>query len=253
MAFLNFLKKSSAGQLEGILKRICDNMVLIPPGSFLMGSYDGEDDERPVHNVLIDGFYMGKYQVTQAEWYALMGTKPWLSLKYLMDGDNYPVVNVSWYDAWEFIKKLNKLTKKEFRLPSEAEWEYACRAGSKARFFHGVSKLGLKEYAWFYENAFKKGEMYAHQVGNKKPNKWGLCDMLGNVYEWCSDWYKRNYYHRSPIDNPKGPKFGRGKVVRGGDWARTDYFLRVTSRGYYSQHDKDSYIGFRLVGNLINR
>ncbi len=253
MAFLNFFRKKDEKSLIEVADKICGNMVLIPSGSFLMGSNSGEDDERPLHNVLLDGFYLGKYEVTQKEWYNLMKTKPWLDLKYLMDGNNYPVVNVSWYDAREFIKKLNKLTKKKFRLPMEAEWEYACRAGSTSKFFHGSLKLNLHKYAWYYDNAFKKGEMYAHEVGRKKPNKWGLYDMLGNVYEWCSDWYRRNYYNKSPIFNPKGPKFGKGKVVRGGDWSRTDYFLRISSRRYYSHHTKDSYIGFRLARDLSDQ
>lgn len=253
MAFLDFFKKRKDDSLTDLLEKICDHMVVIPPGSFLMGSNSGEDNERPIHNVLVDGFLLGKYEVTQEEWYAIMGNKPWLNLKYLMDGEHFPVVNVSWYDAREFTKRLNKLTKKKFRLPTEAEWEYACRAGSTTKFYHSSFKLNLHKYAWYYDNAFKKGEMYAHEVGQKKANKWGLHDMLGNVYEWCSDWYRRNYYNKSPINNPGGPKFGKGKVVRGGDWARTDYFLRVSSRRYYNPHTKESFIGFRLACDLVNQ
>ncbi len=237
--FFNIGKKKKDSRKETI-DQIADNMVLIPPGHFLMGSTYGDDSEQPIHNVLIDGFFLCKYEVTQQEWYRIMGTKPWLNLKYFIEGDNYPVVNVSWYDAREFIKRLSRMTKKKYRLPTEAEWEYACRASSTGKFYHGSFRLNLHKYAWYYENAFKNGEMYAHQVGQKKPNKWGLYDMLGNIHEWCSDWYRRNYYNKSPINNPQGPRFGKGKVVRGGDWARTDYFIRVSSRRYYSPHYKDT-------------
>lgn len=250
MSFLNFFKKRKDQPIEDVLDKMCNNMVIIPPGSCLMGSNSGEDDERPIHNILIDGFQLGKYEVTQKEWFDIMNTKPWLDLRYLMEGDNFPAVNVSWYDVREFIKKLNRCANKKFRLPTEAEWEYACRAGSTSKFYHGSFKLNLHKYAWYYDNAFKNGEMYAHEVGRKKPNKWDLYDMLGNVYEWCSDWYRRNFYHKSPVNNPKGPRFGKGKIVRGGDWSRTDYFLRVSSRRYYSPHSKDSYIGFRLACEL---
>jgi formylglycine-generating enzyme required for sulfatase activity len=248
MFFKKLFKKTRGRELtEAFIKEIIDNMVEIPAGSFLMGSNEGEDDERPIHNVLIDRFYMNKYVVTQKEWVEVIGTKPWETLKYVKIADLCPVVNVSWYDTINFIRELNGITGKAFRLPTEAEWEYACRSGSASRFAHGVIKLNLSGYAWYYNNAFKRGEMYAHEVGTRKPNKWGLFDMQGNVYEWCSDWYRRNYYNKSPINNPTGPRYGDYKVVRGGDWARTDYFLRIASRRQYSPHYKDSYVGFRLV------
>jgi formylglycine-generating enzyme required for sulfatase activity len=187
--------------------------------------------------------------VTQKDWYEVTGTQPWETLKYVYVSDRSPAVNVSWYDAITFIKELNGITGKAFRLPTEAEWEYACRAGSSTYLAHGVLKINLHKYAWYYNNAFKKEEMYAHEVGTRRPNKWGLYDMQGNVYEWCSDWYRRNYYNKSPINNPKGPRYGEYKSVRGGDWARTDYFLRIASRRQYSPHYTDSYVGFRLAMN----
>lgn len=250
MFLKDYIKKIRGIINPEILEQINGSMVLIHPGSFLMGSTSGEDNERPIHNVLVDGFHLGKYEVTQEEWFEIMGTRPWHNLRFFFEGDQYPVVNVNWYDVQEFIKKLNNATKKKFRLPTEAEWEYACRADSTTKFYHSSFKLNLHKYAWYHDNAFKNGEMYAHQVGQKRPNQWGLYDMLGNVYEWCSDWYRRNYYNKSPINNPKGPRFGKGKVVRGGDWARTDYFLRVSARRYYSPHNRDSYIGFRLACDL---
>ena len=235
------------GNSNKILDQIMMNMVEIPEGSFLMGSMTGEPEERPIHNVIIDSFLLNKYEVTQGEWFEIMATSPWQELKYSKSDKYYPAVNISWYDIKQFLKKLGKLTSKTFRLPTEAEWEYACRAGTTSKHPYGFLKLNLAKHAWFYENAFKKGEMYPHQVGRKQANKWGLHDMLGNVYEWCSDWFSENYYNKSPISNPAGPRYGSYKIVRGGDWARTDYFLRVSSRRYYSPHFKDSYIGFRLV------
>jgi formylglycine-generating enzyme required for sulfatase activity len=247
-----FRSKKKQARHEVLVREILDDMVLIPAGSFLMGSNDGEDDERPIHNVLLNSFELGKYEVTQGQWVGLMETRPWQGSEYVEEGDNFPVVNVSWYQVKEFIRKLNRASGKRFRMPTEAEWEYACRAGSRTRFFYGSFKLKLSQYAWYYDNAFKKQEMHPHQVGKLKPNKWDLYDMMGNVYEWCSDWYKRNYYNKSPVQNPKGPKHSAYKVVRGGDWARTDYFLRVSSRRYYHPHFKDINVGFRLAKDIDN-
>ncbi len=251
MLFKNLFKRIKGKNLpEGFIEEILGNMVEIPAGSFLMGSHEGEDDERPIHNVLIDRFYLCKYVVTQEEWYIVMETKPWEGLKFVYEADRCPVVNISWYDAREYIEELNRLNKasdKKFRMPTEAEWEYACRAGTSNAFAYGVLKINLPKYAWYYDNAFRKGELNAHEVGTRKPNKFGLCDMQGNVYEWCSDWYRRNYYNKSPIDNPPGPHYGQYKSVRGGHWAHTEYFLKIACRGHYSPHHKDSYVGFRLA------
>lgn len=199
---------------------------------------------------MVDDFMLGKYEITQQQWFELMGTHPWTGLKYVKECGECPVGNVNWYDAREFIRKLNKISNHQFRLPTEAEWEYACKADTTTRFFHSSLKLNLTQYAWFYDNAFKKGSMHAREVGTREPNPWGLYDMLGNVYEWCSDWYSRNYYNKSPVQNPTGPNYGSYKVVRGGDWARTDYFLRVASRRYYSPHYKDVNVGFRLAESV---
>jgi formylglycine-generating enzyme required for sulfatase activity len=251
MFWKNLFKKIKGKEIrEELIREINDSMVIVPEGSFLMGSNDGEDDERPVHNVLIDSFYMSKYVITQKQWYEVMETKPWLGIKYVCEMDRCPVVNVSWYDARNFIDALNKAADKKFRLPTEAEWEYCCRAGNSNAFAFGVLKINLPKYAWYYENAFKRGEMYAHEVGTRKPNKWGLYDMQGNVYEWCSDWYRRNYYNKSPISNPPGPIYSEYKSVRGGDWARNEYFLRIASRRQYSPHHKDSYVSFRLAMDI---
>jgi formylglycine-generating enzyme required for sulfatase activity len=135
----------------------------------------------------------------------------------------------------------------KFRLPTEAEWEYACRAGTPETSDYGISKENLTDYAWYYENTFKEKKMSPQQIGRLLPNDWGLYDILGNIYEWCNDWFRRNYYNKSPMYNPPGPRYGKYKVVRGGDWARTDYFLRISSRRYYTPHHKDPFIGFRLA------
>ncbi|MCP4155315.1 MAG: formylglycine-generating enzyme family protein, partial [bacterium] len=198
MLFKKLFKGTKGKKLDQtFIDKIIGNMVQIPAGSFLMGSNEGEDDERPIHNVLIDSFDLCKYEVTQKEWFDVMGTRPWEGLKYLVVSDNCPAVNISWYDAREFIRELNEVSEKQFRMPAEAEWEYACRAGASNAFAHGVLRFNLAKYAWFYDNAFKKDEMYAHEVATRSPNKWGLFDMQGNIYEWCSDWYRRNYYNKS--------------------------------------------------------
>jgi formylglycine-generating enzyme required for sulfatase activity len=244
-----FKSKKERELSPDFINKLQDDFVLVPGGSFLMGSNEGEDDERPIHNSLVESFLMCKYEVTQQQWIEVMDTKPWQGLKYVNECDQCPVVNVDWYDVRNFIKQLNKRSGEHFRLPTEAEWEYACRAESITKYAHGSYKMNLTQYAWFYDNAFKKGEMRAQEVGTRKPNKWGLYDMMGNVYEWCSDWYSRNYYNKSPVQTPKGPMYGSYKVVRGGDWARTDYFLRASSRRYYSPHYKDVNVGFRLAKN----
>ena len=248
MFLKQLLKKIKGKELsEALIRALVSQMVVIPRGSFLMGSNDGEDDERPIHNVLIERFYLSRFVVTQEQWYGVMGTKPWLGLKYVCEMDRCPAVNISWYDAGNYLDKLNRASGKKFRLPTEAEWEYACRAGASNSLAHGVLKFNLPRYAWYYDNAFKKGEMHGHEVGTRKPNKFGLYDMQGNVYEWCADWYRKKYYNKSPINNPPGPIYSQYKSVRGGDWARTDYFLRIASRRHYSPHHKDSYVGFRVA------
>lgn len=253
MAFGFLFKKKKEPELgEDFIHSINQDMVPIAAGSFLMGSNDGEDDERPIHNVLLDGFLLCKYEVTMKQWISVMGTRPWSGMKYVQENDECPVINIDWYDVRDFIRVLNRHSAEPFRLPTEAEWEYACRAESTSRFSHGSLKMSLTHYAWYYENAFKKNNLHAHPVGTRKPNRWGLYDMMGNVYEWCSDWYSRNYYNKSPVQIPQGPVYGSQKVVRGGDWARTDYFLRSSSRRYYSPHYKDVNVGFRLAKNLIS-
>jgi formylglycine-generating enzyme required for sulfatase activity len=197
-------------------------LVLIPPGMFDMGSPDSEvgrwnDMEKPVHRVRISrAFYMGKYEVTQEQWQKVMGTNP-----SYFEGATLPVQDVSWDDCQEFLAKLNALgnARRPFRLPTEAEWEWACRAGTKMRFCFGGDDARLGEYAWYKANSGGR----VHPVGEKQPNAWGLHDCHGNVSEWCSDWYGAypantwsSKFRWTP--DPQGTPSGLGRMVRGGSW-----------------------------------
>lgn len=217
--------------------------VSIPAGEFEMGSPSSEagryDNEGPVHRVKIsNAFYMGKYEVTQKQWRDVMGTNP-----SYFKGDNLPIELVSWNDAQEFIQKLNeKEGNNKYRLPSEAEWEYTARAGTTTSFSFGddVSKLG--DYAWYTENSGSK----THDVGQKKPNPWGLYDMHGNVWEWVQDKYQSNY-NGAPTDGSVYESGGSYRVVRGGSWLYHTRDCRLAFRGYRVPDFRDFNLGFRLL------
>jgi len=215
--------------------------VLIRPGRFLMGSPDGEgeDDEHPRHKVRITKpFYMGIALVTQAQWKAVMGTHP-----SHFRGDDLPVEWVSWNDVRRFLWNLNRREDSRYRLPAEAEWEYACRAGSQAEYCHGNGSSGLGEYAWYSENS----DMRTHPVCRKKPNAFGLFDVHGNVWEWCEDWYRKNYYKKSPINKPRGPATGKHRVIRGGCWELSASMVRSAYRLGAAPDRASRLIGFRCV------
>jgi formylglycine-generating enzyme required for sulfatase activity len=195
--------------------------VLIPAGSFLMGSSKGPTDERPLHRVVISKpFYMAKHEVTQSQWQAVMGKHKWLSQ--LTEGDNEmagptKAINVlSWNDCQELVSTLKKkFPQHDMALPTEAQWEYACRAGSTTEFSFGDDESKLGDYAFFQGNmnwpgqpGFR-GKAFYHDVGKKKPNAWGLYDMHGGVWEWCADWYNADYYFDAPWADPIGPDSGR--------------------------------------------
>jgi formylglycine-generating enzyme required for sulfatase activity len=211
-------------------------MMAIPGGSFLMGSEE-YDNEKPIHQVTLSPFYIGKYQVTQAQWQAVMKNNP-----SLYKGDDLPVEHVSWEDATKFCQKLSEKTGREYRLPTEAEWEYACRAGSAGRYCFGDNNALLGKYAWYFKNADK-----TYAVGEKLANDWGLHDMHGNVWEWCQDWYDEDYYWESPEENPQGPSSGIYRVLRGSSFNHDKGQCRSVSRGKYTPETVYRYLGFRVV------
>ncbi len=229
---------------------------LIRAGEFVMGSprnwkHRGRD-EGPRHTVRITRpFYLGVHEVTQGNWKEIMGTKPWNGQEYVQERDENALSCVSWNHAQAFINKLNAQSEKyQYRLPTEAEWEYACRAGSTTMFCFGNDQDQLGKYAWWggiYNSGTAQGETYAHPVGEKLPNAWGLHDMHGNVWEWCEDWYDPKYYKVSPSEDPRGPESGTQRVIRGGSWAVTYTICRSTDRVSDSPDKGTEFYGFRLV------
>ncbi|MDD2716995.1 MAG: SUMF1/EgtB/PvdO family nonheme iron enzyme [Candidatus Wallbacteria bacterium] len=216
--------------------------VYIQSGSFTMGgpaSEGGGSNERPTHEVHITkGFWLGKTEVTQAQWLQIMGNTP----SYFPAGyPNCPVEQVSWTDCQSFITSLEVHGYGTFRLPTEAEWEYACRAGTATAYYWGAAMNGA--YCWYTVNSSSK----THDAGGTTPNFWGLYDMAGNVWEWCNDWYLSNYYSTSPADDPQGPVSGSYRVMRGGSWYSTDHDCRSAIRPFNSPDYKYSDIGLRLA------
>lgn len=229
--FVFKIRGSGPGGVFGI------ELVFVKGGTFQMGSNDGDSDEKPVHTVTVDDFYIGKYEVTQKQWRDVMGTSP----SYNKNCDQCPVEKVSWNDVKEFLKKLNQKTGKSYRLPYEAEWEYAARSGGKDEKWAGTNS-SLEQYAWYSFNSGGK----THPVGTKKPNGLGIYDMTGNVWEWCEDWYADDYYSRSPKNNPKGPSSGSGRVTRGGSRGNLPYHCWATDRSRSNPDSRDKHRGFRI-------
>lgn len=234
-------------------------MVHVEGGSFTMGATSEQIwysviDEKPAHQVTLSSFSIGETEVTQALWKAVMGIDPpkvalWENVMETGKGPQHPVVWVSWDDCQEFLKKLNALTGKDFRLPTEAEWEYAARGGNKSKGYMYAGSNTLEEVAWYEKNCPYKDDDQSdycpHEVALKHPNELGLYDMSGNVEEWCSDWYKYDYYSVSPKMNPQGPDSGFNYVARGGYWRENDRHCRVSYRHYHDEGSGD--VGFRLV------
>ena len=211
--------------------------IYIPSGCFNMGTENGFDFESPVHNVCIDAFYMGKFEVTQKQWSNFIPNN--LSK---FTGKSHPVERVSWKDAKNYILELNSAENtKKYRLPYEAEWEYAARGGTTTQFYWGENIDD--NYVWYFGTSNYK----THPVGLKKPNPFGLYDILGNVWEWVEDWFANDFYAKSPIQNPKGPETGKFKVKRGGSQANLISHIKSHTR-YRAHPDKRHYInGFRIA------
>lgn len=224
-----------------IIDNLINNMVYVEGGTFTMGAtsklrFDAYSNEIPVHKVTLSPYYISKYEVTQMEWKAVMGSNP-----SYYKGDNLPVENVSWNDCQAFIRKLNTLTGKNFRLPTEAEWEFAARGGNNSRGYKYSGSNDLGSVAWYAGNSGIK----THPVGQKSPNELGLYDMTGNVWEWCQDW--KGTYQSSAQTNPTGPLSGSFRVNRGGSCYRHARICRVSNRDNITPSGSDSFIGLRLA------
>jgi formylglycine-generating enzyme required for sulfatase activity len=256
------LSKTSPGKDWGqtIENSIGMRLVRIKSGRFTMGSpkaENGPDDERPQHEVTITkAFYLGVYLVTQTEYEQVTGSNPsWFSSggrgKDKVSGrstSKFPVEQVSWEDAVKFCNNLSELEKekvagREYRLPTEAEWEYACRAGTKTRYHSGDDEDDLKDAGWYDDNSDQR----THEVGEKKANAWGLYDMHGNVWQWCADWYGKHYYKGGNKTNPQGPESAISRVLRGGSWNLDARNCRAALRNYERPDLRFYYIGFRVV------
>jgi formylglycine-generating enzyme required for sulfatase activity len=239
---------------EPITNSIGMKLVLMPKGTFMMGSpaeeVGGQDDEQQHQVTISKNYFLGMTEVTQGQYEKVMGTNPSYFQKRVIrksDSSMYPVEQVSWDDAVEFCKKLSDLPEEKaagrvYRLPTEAQWEYACRAGSKSAYSFGASLKSLGDYAWFERNS----DEHTHPVGEKKPNAWGLYDMHGNVWEWCSDWY--GDYPKVAVSDPTGPIAGELRIQRGGCWRYT--YCRSAYRGRRDSWSIYNNYGFRVAMNV---
>lgn len=220
---------------RNVTTSLCLDFCAIPAGTFTMGN----KNEGPVHQVTISHeFYMGKYPVIQSQWEAVMGNNP-----SKFKGFDRPVEQVSWDECQEFIKRLNAAGKGIFRLPTEAEWEYACRAGSTGMFCFGDNEIEMDDYAWYCANS----DSQTQPVGKKLPNAWGLHDIHGNVWEWCQDWF--DDYSEDPATDPQGPPSSNMpvRVFRGGCWRGVAGFAASAHRGGRGPSYREGILGFRLV------
>ena len=265
-------------------------LVLIPAGSFIMGDNDGLDDEKPSHAVTISKpFYLGRCEVTVEQFRKFVDATGYVTdaekgtgfqgafgwdretMDFKMNeeyswqntgfaqSDNHPVLNVSWNDAMEFCRWLSTKEGKAFRLPTEAEWEYACRAGTTTRYCHGNAPEGAEKVGNVADAAFEvqfpelkgvikasDGHAYTSPAGSFLPNPFGLCDMHGNVWEWCADWYDTEYYAKSPANDPGGPATGQERVYRGGGWFNCARGCRSASRSASQPENRNLTLGFRV-------
>jgi formylglycine-generating enzyme required for sulfatase activity len=222
--------------------------IKIAPGDFFMGEDPGsfgppDRDESPQHRVTFSkGFFIGKYEVTQAEWQYVMGWDP-----SFFPMDRHPVDSVSYNEIQVFISRLNQMEGGDYyRLPTEAEWEYVARAGSSGFYSYGSDPKHFGKVAWHYQNSSNS----THAVGSLIPNPWGLHDVHGNLWEWTQDWYAEDYYRESPFRDPSGPATGSARTLRGCGWDSDHWRCRVSYRNFMSPTDKNSQIGFRLYRSL---
>lgn len=211
-------------------------MVAVEGGTFKMGSESGDSDEKPIHEVTLNGFAIGQTEVTQDLWTAVMGNNP-----SEFKGAKLPVENVSWNECQTFIQKLNQLTGQQFRLPTEAEWEYAARGGNQSKGYKYSGSDNISEVAWFINNS----DVKTHVVAVKAPNELGIYDMSGNVSEWCQDWY--GDYSTEPVSNPTGPDSGEKRVYRGGSYSHSDFIITVAYRFCWKPETVLYSLGFRLA------
>jgi len=230
-------------------------MVFVEGGTFTMGCTpeqgDCRNEEKPAHEVILSNFYIGKYEITQKQWFEIMGTdvrqqrdKRHNDYEIFGEGDNYPMYYVSWDETQEFVKKLNEKVGKNYRLPTEAEWEYAARGGNKSCGYTYSGSDNADEVAWHKGNSSGK----TYPVGTKKANELGIYDMSGNVWEWVNDWLGREYSKNSIIRNPEGPSSGFQRMRRGGSWSFDARVSRVSYRFIIPDYSHgDVIMGFRLA------
>lgn len=212
-----------------------EGMILVEGGSFWMGCNDNDDDEKPVHKVTVNSFYIDKFEVTQKEFNAVMGYNP-----SSFNCQECPVENVTWQEAKDYAKKVGK------RLPTEAEWEYSARGGRKSKGYEFAGSQEIAEVGWYDP----RSKDMTHKVGLLKPNELGIYDMSGNVWEYCSDWYNESYYKKSPKKNPRGPIKGAAVVVRGGSWISIFPNCKVHNRSFAWPENKNNDTGFRCVKDI---
>ena len=241
------------GRAEEWANKLGMKFRVIPAGTFLMGSPNGQgsEDEHPQHKVTITKcFGLGVHTVTQGQWQKLMGNKPWQGQNFVKDGSDIAATYVSWNDAVSFCRKLSESEGVRYRLPTEAEWEWSCRAGTTTKYSFGDDEKQLGKYAWYDSNAWDKGEKYAHATGQKSANPFGLHDMHGNVWEWCQDWYDSGWYAKSAATDPAGPSSGSSRVLRGGSCYNESANLRSARRNACTPGYRYGNIGFRVVCEL---
>ena len=241
LAGANICFKVEANSGRFTVNGVSFEMVRVECGTFRMGATseqedEADGDEKPVHSVTLSSYYIGKTEVTQTLWQAVMGSNP-----SYFKGADLPVENVSWNDCQEFIQKLNRLTGRNFRLPTEAEWEFACRGGNNSRGYKYSGSNNLGSVAWYDGNSGNK----THPVGTKAPNELGIYDMSGNVWEWCADWY--GDYSSGAQTNPTGPYGGSTRVLRGGSWYGIARYCRSSLRSLNNPSNRNYNLGLRLA------